>query len=125
MKKLLLVLAVALAALPVFAGEPTPVARQQQPGNRVLSQQGRAVQSTVTQTPSVERGKPTKDQREAPLSGPDTAGRQPQGVTPTPSVERGKPTKDQRSNSSDRVVPPTMTPTRTSGKNDSGRASEK
>ena len=123
--KRLLVLAVALLALPVFAGEPTPVARQQRPKNRVLSQQGRSVQPTVTltPTPSVERGKPTKDQREAALSGPDTA-RQQQGLTPTPSVEKGKPSKQQESNSSGRVVQPTVTPTRPSGKN-SGHATEK
>jgi hypothetical protein len=62
MTRVFMVLVAALIALPTFAAQKKP---------------------TVTPTPSAERGKPTKEQREMALGGPDTAA-------------RGKPTKDQR-----------------------------
>lgn len=123
MSTILAGLVVALMALPVLAGQPTPtpVAKQQQKAQkgRVLQQQGKEVQSTATPTSepvgAITFGRDNMTSREA--------------MTPTPSVE-GKPTKDQRQeqprptpapaesinlNSSRsniyRVVQPTVTPT--------------
>jgi hypothetical protein len=140
MKRTLTVLAAALVALPVFAGQPTPTPVPKQPQKaqkgRVLQQQGKQTQPTtvatpepvgavtfgrdkmasreaMTPSPSVERGKPTKDQKqEQPQPTPAPVGSinlnssrsnrvaRPT-VTMTPSVERGKPTKEQKSSSSE------------------------
>lgn len=137
MKRILSVLAVALVALPLVAGgpTPTPVANRQKVDkvHTVLSQQGRAVMPTV---------RPTAEPVGAVKFGRDTLASR-EAMTPSPSVE-GKPSKDQKQeqqkptpapaassnlNSSRsntfRVVQPTMTPTRTSEKKTSGHATEK
>ena len=86
MKKVLMVLVAALIALPIFAEQkkpemtPTASAQKRHPDTtRTALRDGNA----MTPTPSAERGKPSKEQREVALGGPDTAA-------------RGKPSKEQR-----------------------------